>query len=347
MEAAFNRQAISGEFFIEFEKQVKDTDLAVCLQKLQAKGVNVFTFPNDKGDSAADAIIRVLTQQEKTGITITRGKRPEEIVKKVDVKQKEAAREEELRNKEFDEKTANIIQKSIEDVNGNVKDVMGVVQSCGAELESHGAELESHGIKLDNQGVWIDEVKQDVKSQGAVMNDIKDGVCNVIPDYQGKITKLEGALEHKTKMCDIQEAKTAAQTTIVNKQKVDILSLNDRDEAQRKQIETQCKQIEAQRKQIEALSKREDNYMKHIRDLEYIVEVSKSIDNLKYISQLAQEVNKSLDNVKEINQLAKEDRVFLKDELANARSERNVSGQSAMSNDEAEEEERAAKRFRG
>ena len=298
MEAAFNREATSGEFFIEFEKQVKDTDLTECFQKLEAKGVNVFTFPNDDGVTAADAIISVLTLQRKTGLLVARGKRPEQLVNKVDIKQKEAAKEEELGKKEFSEKEAAAIQKSLEDVNGNVKGVMDSVQS-------HSVELESHGAKLDSQGI--------------VMEDIKHGVCDIIPELQAKNANLEKEVAHHILQRDIQEGKTAVQTRKVNEKEAEILALRKREEALLKREEAHLK--------------REEGYLKRIRELEDYLEVSKS-----------------LENVKQIAQLALEDRAFLKDELAFARSERAVSRQSAMANDEAEiikeEEERAAKRPR-
>jgi len=198
MEAAFNREAMCGEFFIEFKNAVKDTDLIECLQNQEAKGVNVFTFPNDDGETAADAIIRVLMLQRKTGLQVARGKRTEKLKKRVDAKQEEAAKQELLSPKEFDEKTAAALNLKLEDVNGNVKGVMDSVQS-------HGVELVSHGAKLDSQVV--------------VMEDIKHGVCHVIPDYQEKITKLEGALDHKTKMCDRIEGQKGRLTMEINKLK--------------------------------------------------------------------------------------------------------------------------------
>ena len=240
MEAAFNREATSGEFFIEFEKQVKDTDLTECFQKLEAKGVNVFTFPNDDGVTAADAIIRVLTLQCKTGLLVARGKRPEQLVNKVDIKQQEAAKQELLSPKEFDEKTAAALNLKLEDVNGNVKGVMDSVQS-------HGVELVSHGAKLDSQGV--------------VMEDIKHGFCNVIPELQAKNVNLVKEVAHHILQRDIQEAKTAAQTRKVNEKDAE----------------------------ISALHKREEAHLKKIEQLEKDSDVSKAVENLKEMLQLVRE----------------------------------------------------------
>lgn len=223
MEAAFNREAMCGEFFIEFKYAVKDVDFIECLQNQEAKGVNVFTFPNDDGETASDAIVRVLTLQCKTGLQVARGKRPEKLNKRVDIKQKEAAKEEELLSKEFSEKKAAAVQESLEKVNGNVKDVKDVVHSCE--------------VKLESQSVEIVEMKQDVKSQGVVMNDIKNGFCNVIPDLQSKNTDLEKEVAHHITQRNIQEGKTAAQTRKVNEKDAEILALHKREEANLKKIE--------------------------------------------------------------------------------------------------------------
>lgn len=86
------------------------------------------------------------------------------------------------------------------------------------------------------------------------------------------------------------------------------------------------------RKRDESYLKREGAYLKRIKELEEQLEVSKSIENVKQMVQMAQK-----------------DMVFLKEELALARSERAVFRPS-MENNEAvvqeEEEERAAKRQR-
>jgi hypothetical protein len=299
MEAAFNREAMCGEFFIEFKYAVKDIDLIECLQNQEAKGVNVFTFPNDDGETASDAIVRVLTLQCKTGLQVARGKRPDKLNKRVDIKQKEAAKEEELANKEFGRKEAAAIKNSLEGVDVNVKEVKDVVHSCE--------------VKLESQGVEFVEMKQEVKSHGVVMGDIKNGLCNVIPDYQIENKNLKAELKHQKWLCDVQESKTAAQTTKVNRLKVEVSSFHVREDAS---------------------LKREEAYLKRIKELE---------DNL--------DVRKTIENARQVSQLAQEDRAFLKEELAFARSERAASRQSAMEHDEAvileeNEEEHAAKRQR-
>ena len=59
------------------------------------------------------------------------------------------------------------------------------------------------------------------------------------------------------------------------------------------------------------------------------------------------ELGKYIENIKQIALLAQEERAFLKEELAFARSERAATRQSTMSNNNVEEEdERAAKRSR-
>lgn len=297
MEAAFDTLVKRGEFFVEFEKPVNDTNVVECFEAQGAKGAQAITFQhNDGGVSAINALASVLTLQDKTGSKASRGS--SDLLSKARIKQVEDAKQKELLNRECHEKESAAIQKSLEDVNGNVKGVMDSVQS-------HKVELESHGAKLDSQGV--------------VMEDIKHGVCDIIPELQAKNANLEKEVAHHILQRDIQEGKTAVQTRKVNEKEAEILALRKREEALLKREEAHLK--------------REEGYLKRIKELE---------DNL--------EVSKSLENVKQIAQLALEDRAFLKDELAFARSERAVSRQSAMANDEAEiieeEEERAAKRPR-
>ena len=222
MEAAFDQETKRGEFFVEFADPVYDNHLVDRFEAQGAKGAYAVTFQNNDGDkSAINALACVLTLQDKTGSKASRG--ASSLLADARKKQVEDAKQEELLSKEFSEKKAAAVQESLEKVNGNVKDVKDVVHSCE--------------VKLESQSVEIVEMKQDVKSQGVVMNDIKNGFCNVIPDLQSKNTDLEKEVAHHITQRNIQEGKTAAQTRKVNEKDAEILALHKREEANLKKIE--------------------------------------------------------------------------------------------------------------
>ena len=70
------------------------------------------TFANlDANESASDALIRVISTQDKTNIKYTRGTCPPALLAKVQAKQ--AAAKEQSSTKEFDEKTMAAIKQSM------------------------------------------------------------------------------------------------------------------------------------------------------------------------------------------------------------------------------------------
>lgn len=74
MEAAFNPEAWSGEFFIEFNENVWEHKLIECFQNQGAGQVCTMTFPNNDGsDSASSALLRVRETAAKTGCQYTKG----------------------------------------------------------------------------------------------------------------------------------------------------------------------------------------------------------------------------------------------------------------------------------
>jgi hypothetical protein len=280
MEAVFNKEAESGEFFIEFEDYVWEHKLIESFQSQGAGQVTTITFANnDGGDSAANALVRILKSQKKTQDVSHRGTCPPALLTKVKAKQAEAERQDLLDSAEFKEK------------------------SDAAMKESLAAQV----VKLEG-------IDNKVQSQGVVMEDIKHGVCNVIPDYQNENKSLKEALKHQRWLCDVQESKTAAQTTKVNRlnevlvvRDAEILSLQAREDAH---------------------LKRDEARLNRIKELEGFLELFKSIENVKQIALMAQE-----------------DRAFFKEELAFTRAER-AALRDAVVLEEEEEEERAAKRPR-
>lgn len=71
MEAAFDREAASGEFFIEFGEKVWEHKLIENFKFHGACQVMTSTFANNDGnESAAAALLRVLNTQEKTNLKL-------------------------------------------------------------------------------------------------------------------------------------------------------------------------------------------------------------------------------------------------------------------------------------
>jgi hypothetical protein len=211
MECVFNKEAGSGEFFIEFDEYVWEHKLVECLTSQGAGQVSAITFANnDGGDSAANALARIFLEQEKYG-GYTRGHCPPSLLDKAKTKREaiKAAQQKQMPSQEFDEKTAAAIKHS----------------------------LEASAVKLEH-------IELGVQSQAAQLSGIQDGVCNVIPDYQKEIAKLKQDLAHKTKLCDRIEGQKGRLTMEINRLNFELGERNDEAEALRLQKHEQSKKIQ-------------------------------------------------------------------------------------------------------
>jgi len=188
MEAVFNREAESGEFFIEFDDYVWEHKLIKCFQAQGAGQVTTITFANcDGNDSASSALVRILLAQEKHG-GYSRGVCPAALHAKTMAKRTEAKQKlQTASQQEFDEKTAAAIK-----------------------------------LSLDTAAVKLENIEGGVQSQAVKLEGIHHGVCNVIPDYQKEISLLKEALAHKTKMCDRIEGQKGRLTMEINKLKSEL-----------------------------------------------------------------------------------------------------------------------------
>jgi hypothetical protein len=202
MEAAFDKEAFSGEFFIEFEDYVWSHKLIKCFESQGASQVMLCTFDNlDGSESASDALLRVISSQNKTGCSqCRRGTCPPTLLAKVQAKQT-AAREVSTA-KEFDEKTLAAIKQSV------------VLQE------------ETKALQVETKAAVV-KVEGSLQSQVVKLDGIEHGVCNVIPDYQKEIEQLKQKLAHKTALCDKIEGQKAYQTREIRKQAMEIDTLKD------------------------------------------------------------------------------------------------------------------------
>lgn len=200
LEAVFNKQSESGEFFIEFEDYVWEHKLIESFQSQGAGQVTTITFANnDGGDSAANALVRILQSQKKTPDVIRRGTCPPALLAKVKAKQAEAERQELLDSVEQKEKCDAAMKHSLE--------VQAVkLEGINNNMQSQAVKLESHGVKLES---------------------IENGVCNVIPDLQSKNADLEKEVKLQKSLRDTTEGKLGHKTRLINQQDAYITQLEE------------------------------------------------------------------------------------------------------------------------
>lgn len=254
MEAAFDKQMGSGEFFLEFVEKVREHKLAQSFQAQGAGQVTTITFAHNDGESsAANALSCVLATQAVTNSKYTRGSCPQSLIDKVKEIQAAAAKEKAV-DREFNEKYAAALALSVKDVTTDVRVVKEEVQSQGVKLEALGNDMQSQNIKLDSQSEDIVDIKQ--------------GVRNVTFDLLERIKQLEREVEYHKTQRNIQEGKTAVQTGKVNKEK---------------------ELVAAKDQELVALRKREEGLLERIKELEMNLQVCKAIEQLKGMAQLAQE----------------------------------------------------------
>ena len=323
LEAGFNRDQQSGEFFIEFEEQIHDTELELSFQAQHAKGINVLTFPNDNGKSASDALLRVMAVQNKTGFKLSRGKFPDSLKKSFEIQK--AAQDKTLLDREFNEKTHAAEKISFEEVKSKMDEVCSEVQGLGHFQQ--GIKDDVHGLGQFQQGI-----KDDVQSYGVKMEagfeGVKQEVLSFIPDFQERVKQLEKEVDYHKAQRDAQEYKTARQTAKVNQRDREIAVLQNKEEAS---------------------IKREDGLRGRIKELENIVLISSTVEKLKEMTRMAQEDRAfASTELKEMTRMAQEDRAFTRAEREELRYSITDIQESAKTLEGllSTEEERAFKRPR-
>jgi hypothetical protein len=181
MNAGFNQEAEFGEFYIEFAEYIWEHKLVEALETAGASQVFVTTFPSkDWNESAANALCRVLTVMNKTGISYTQGKCSETVLTKAQAKFAESQKKQ-YETSEFDEKTAAAIKQSLADIGETNKQSL--------------AEIGAVNGKVDN---------------------IQEGVCHIIPELKTELERVKKVNQDLVLSRDQQEAKTARATHRIN-----------------------------------------------------------------------------------------------------------------------------------
>jgi hypothetical protein len=178
MEAVFNKEAESGEIFIEFDEYVWEHKLIECFEAQGAGQVTTITFAhNDGGDSAANALVRILLAQEKHG-GYSRGACPAALHAKTMAKRTEAKQKlQTVSRQEFDEKTAAAIKLSLDHIETGVQ---------------------SQAVKLEGIHNGVCYVIPDYQNEIAKLKDTltkKTAACDTI----------EGRLAYKTRVVNQQD----------------------------------------------------------------------------------------------------------------------------------------------
>jgi hypothetical protein len=228
MEAAFNKETGSGEFFMEFADKVRENKLVGSFKSQGAGQVVPVTFPHNDGDSSAvDALVRILAQQDDTGYSYTRGVLPDTLKNKIEAKKKAAAQQALLSSREFDEKTAAALKASLDGHTVKLELLEDGMHAIGDCMESQKVKLEAMEGGMEFQKVKLEAMEGGIVSQKVDIVDIKQGVCNVIPDYQNEIRNLKEALVRKTAACDTIEGKLGHKTRVINQQDAYIVKLEE------------------------------------------------------------------------------------------------------------------------
>ena len=256
MTAAFDKTTGNCEFLVEFAEQVDDDEVEKCFYAHGAKGINVMTFGNDKGRGAAIAHDRIADLQLKTGLVVCRGELSDSL--RTSLANLKKSQKEDKTERDFNEKTRAAEKISLDEFKSKMEEVHDEVQGLGhfqqgikEDVLSIGNDVQSYGVKME---AGFEDVKQEVRS--------------FIPDFQERIKQLEKEVEYHKNQRDVQEYKTAAQTTKVNQKDKEIAMLLKREEA---------------------LVKREDSLIARIKELENALLISNTVEKLQELTQFAQE----------------------------------------------------------
>jgi len=251
MAAAFNKEVQSGEFFLEFEDCVDGAKVIEGFHALGAGQVCIDTFGKDGGESAANALLRIMTLQGQTGLQVSRGSCPKALQDKVEAKQKAAVQQALLSSREFDEKTAAALKASLDGHTVKLELLEDGMHAIGDCMESQKVKLEAMEGGMEFQKVKLEAMEGGIVSQKVDIVDIKQGVCNVIPDYQNEIRNLKEALAHKTKLCDRIEGQKGRLTMEINRLKWELTEKSEENESLNKEKQVMSKKIQDMHMQLD------------------------------------------------------------------------------------------------
>ena len=193
MEASFNKEACSGEFFIEFDEKVWGNTLLKQFEDSGAGDVYIATFKhNDGNDSAASALLRVWALGERTGITYTRGVCPDGLMSKARAKQAEAKRT--TRETEFDDKTQAAIRLSMQSMEGKMDQfgdqIASVETGVCKTIPYYQGEIEKLRAALARKTLDCDKQEARVADMTRVKNELRDANYFIV-DLQQENKRLK------------------------------------------------------------------------------------------------------------------------------------------------------------
>ena len=135
---AFKIEAKSAEFFINFDGRLRFNQIREGFKQAGAGGIFIHSFEKDGGEGAADSISRLHKIQRKTEFYFEHGECPMDIKRKIYAKGKN-----DITEKELDDKTSQILKKTIEDMQQHVDHKMQDLGQSVTGIETSVEELES------------------------------------------------------------------------------------------------------------------------------------------------------------------------------------------------------------
>jgi hypothetical protein len=196
--ASFNKEAGSGEFFIEFDEKVWYNNLLKQFEDLGAGDVYIATFKhNDGNDSAASALLRVWELGERNGITYTRGVCPEALMAKALKKQAESKYK--THETELDEKTQAAIRLSMQNMEGKMDqfgDQITLVETGVCKtIPYYQDEIEKLRAALAVKTLDCDRQEKRVADMTRIRNELRDAnYCIVDLQQENQRLKRENKL---------------------------------------------------------------------------------------------------------------------------------------------------------
>ena len=203
MHAALNKEAYSGEIFIEFQETLRVCTLIAQMEEHGACQVNVVTFKNN--ESASNALLRVWTSAAKTGCEVTRGAGSKELLAKTQAKF-EAESQSEADDVKNEAKMSEGIRQSLTDMRhkvGSMEEKIDTVQQgvC-ANIPDYQKMLKETLAKLVDKTKEAEMIWEHMETMTREINQLTTANKNLkemltCSEKEKEITKLKTIIDTK------------------------------------------------------------------------------------------------------------------------------------------------------
>lgn len=191
MYGAYNKEAEFGEFYMEFKEIVWEHKLAKQFNFMGAGQVNTITFQhNDGHESASDALLRVWLLGEKTGYHEDRGKCPETLMAKTNIKLEEYKKS--TSKSEFDEKVQAALKASLDGIEGKVEDIHVDVKDVKDEMRHVVADLRTENAYLKSEIKRVNLLRDRLEYKVGKQTSYEHKYDNVVVELHNANKKIQG-----------------------------------------------------------------------------------------------------------------------------------------------------------